>query len=252
MAEMFKYQAGTSDGPVEWVWVERSLRAPLRPHQHAELQITHCLQGIVVFDVADMMVTLTAGDAIVVPPDIPHRCLGSRSTKFTYRNDYIATPADENIDDDRGHGQYIVAPSSDLVTFDAVLEHLRNHGVSPIGPLRSSYGANRTLLFRRGLDILLSGSPVRAAANQCGMSVDGFISGFRRVFGLSPYAYAKNIRLNHSRAALRRGHGPATVAASTGFSDQSHLTRDFVSHFGITPARFRRIHARSDTGRPMM
>jgi AraC-like DNA-binding protein len=46
------------------------------------------------------------------------------------------------------------------------------------------------------------------------------------------------LRLAEAKRRLAVGHPPATVAASLGFADQSHLTKRFKGAFGITPGQF--------------
>lgn len=50
-------------------------------------------------------------------------------------------------------------------------------------------------------------------------------------------------RLDAAARLLRSGDAPITeVACLTGFYDQPHLTRAFRQAFGVTPARYRRLH----------
>ncbi len=58
---------------------------------------------------------------------------------------------------------------------------------------------------------------------------------FRRAFGTSPDRYRTMRRLELARAAIARGAPLVRAAAEAGFSDQSHLTRQFKKAFGITP-----------------
>jgi AraC-like DNA-binding protein len=75
-------------------------------------------------------------------------------------------------------------------------------------------------------------------ARETGASRFQLLRGFAREFGLTPHAYLVQRRLALARALLRAGRAPADVAASTGFCDQSHLTRCFRRLYGITPHRF--------------
>ncbi len=63
---------------------------------------------------------------------------------------------------------------------------------------------------------------------------------FRAHYGLSVGEYGRRLRLAWAAAELARGDKPlAEVAASAGFADQSHFTRVFKHHVGVTPARYR-------------
>lgn len=75
-------------------------------------------------------------------------------------------------------------------------------------------------------------------ARETGTSRFQLLRGFSREFGLTPHAYLVQRRLTLARALLRAGHPAADVAVSAGFCDQSHLTRCFRRHYGITPRRF--------------
>jgi AraC-like DNA-binding protein len=45
-------------------------------------------------------------------------------------------------------------------------------------------------------------------------------------------------RLDAVKTALRTGQTLADTAFSSGFADQSHMTRQFSKAFGISPARW--------------
>ena len=62
---------------------------------------------------------------------------------------------------------------------------------------------------------------------------------FRNAVGLPPHAYLTQVRIRQARHLLRTGLSIATVAAHTGFTDQSHLTRHFKRIVGVTPGQYR-------------
>lgn len=57
--------------------------------------------------------------------------------------------------------------------------------------------------------------------------------GISRVFATSPHRYLIMRRLAHGRRLLAAGHAAAEVAMITGFADQSHFHRQFVTAFGV-------------------
>ena len=63
---------------------------------------------------------------------------------------------------------------------------------------------------------------------------------FRRAYGTSVTAYARTLRLEWATVAVATTDDAiARIALDAGFADQSHFTRAFRRHHGVTPARYR-------------
>ncbi|MEC9244223.1 AraC family transcriptional regulator [Nitratireductor rhodophyticola] len=78
-------------------------------------------------------------------------------------------------------------------------------------------------------------------ASLVGLSVFHFSRRFHREFGRPPYAYVLQQRLDHAKEQLSRRDLPLKViAAASGFSDQSHMTRLFKRTLNVTPGEYRR------------
>ncbi len=76
------------------------------------------------------------------------------------------------------------------------------------------------------------------------MSVRSFERKFLTCFHMTPQKYLRKLRLQMaSRALVYTGQSLAEVASGCGFSDQSHFTRVFRQHFGLTPRQYREQHA---------
>jgi AraC-like DNA-binding protein len=105
--------------------------------------------------------------------------------------------------------------------------------------LTSADAARIAALARRALD---AGGPVDLAA-VTGRSRFTVYRAFVRAYGLSPDDYQRQVRLRAARRLLVAGRPAGEVAQATGFADQSHLTRWFARHFGVTPAAYQRAVA---------
>ena len=84
------------------------------------------------------------------------------------------------------------------------------------------------------------GEPMRLAsvASECGLNMFHLIRVFRRVVGVTPYAYLVQLRVNRAQTMLSEGESVADAAYQCGFSDQSHLTRTFKRVIGVPPGQY--------------
>ena len=77
---------------------------------------------------------------------------------------------------------------------------------------------------------------VEHLADEVGWSRKRLWSRFRAQVGLTPKHAAKLVRFDHAAHRLAAGQSAASVAADSGFVDQSHLCRDVKDFTGLTPA----------------
>lgn len=86
--------------------------------------------------------------------------------------------------------------------------------------------------------------PVTALADAVGVTTRHLATLFRREVGHSPKTVAMLMRFQHATGLIAesaRRHGRvdlARVAADTGYSDQAHLSREFVRFAGVPPQRW--------------
>jgi AraC-like DNA-binding protein len=99
-------------------------------------------------------------------------------------------------------------------------------------------------LARRAKARLLGESPQADAigdlARDLGASRFQLIRAYKRAFGLTPEDFRRQLRIERARSLLSGRQGLAAIAASAGFADQSHMTREFRRLVGVTPGRYRR------------
>ncbi|QGW78133.1 helix-turn-helix domain-containing protein [Pseudomonas alkylphenolica] len=77
-------------------------------------------------------------------------------------------------------------------------------------------------------------------AESVNLSPFHFARVFRQATGLPPHAWLKQRRLSRARELLKSDCLPFNVAFALGFSDQSHLNRQFKQAYGVTPGEYRR------------
>ncbi len=82
--------------------------------------------------------------------------------------------------------------------------------------------------------------PLRMAdiARGAGMSVSSFHEHFKRVTGMTPLQYQKQLRLREARHLLLSERMDAAEAGfAVGYTDASHFNRDYKRQFGLPPKR---------------
>jgi AraC-like DNA-binding protein len=63
---------------------------------------------------------------------------------------------------------------------------------------------------------------------------------FRAEVGMPPYTYLESVRIGHTQKLIEAGWPLTEIAAETGFSSQSHMTRSFRKIIGVTPGEYAR------------
>lgn len=132
----------------------------------------------------------------------------------------------------------------EAITNQVCVHLLRNYA----GELREAPQAKRGLspqqarrvreFIEDNLERNLSLADIAKVAN---ISVFHLIRQFNGSFGCPPYVYLTHCRLARARRFIEAGETPLKcVAASCGFSDQSHMTRLFRREFKLTPGEYRK------------
>jgi AraC family transcriptional regulator len=95
-------------------------------------------------------------------------------------------------------------------------------------------------------ELIHESSPRVLSLQELGAAVDRHPAhvarAFRRAHGMSVTAYARALRLEWATAEVESTDDSlARVAIDAGFADQSHFTRWFKRHHGVTPGRYREL-----------
>lgn len=81
---------------------------------------------------------------------------------------------------------------------------------------------------------------LRELAREAGLSRTRFAERFRELFGMPPFAYLRERRLETAMAMLSAGSGNVTeTALAVGYTSLSHFARAFRERFGIPPSAVR-------------
>ena len=122
---------------------------------------------------------------------------------------------------------------------ELIIRHASTAGSSTVLPAARSTAALRRV--RNLLDAEYARTvTISELAREAGLSTFHLIRVFRTSFGLPPYKYLEQVRIQRARRLIRLGFSLTHVVHATGFSDQSHLTRYFKRIVGVTPGIYAR------------
>jgi len=113
-----------------------------------------------------------------------------------------------------------------------------SHMSSPARPSRGVIGTPALRQIRDYISAHLA-EPIEVAAlaGLAGRSPFHFTRAFARSVGMTPHRYVVHLRLQAAVARIREGRTRlADIAAETGFSDQSHLSRWIRRVHGVAPS----------------
>ncbi len=159
--------------------------------------------------------------------------LGARMSSFTDR----VVPIDQVLGaEGAGLARAITASIEDM---NRSIERAESFLVGSLPVMPDEVAALRDLVERLATDRTL----VRAAdaAREIGLDVRTLQRRFASYVGVTPKWVIQRCRLHEAAEQLAREDAPtlARVAASAGYSDQSHFVRDFKAFVGRSPGRFR-------------
>lgn len=122
--------------------------------------------------------------------------------------------------------------------------HLLRHYAAPRPAWRPSNGGLTGFKLRRVTDFITENHERDLAlaemASAAGISPFHFAREFKRATGLAPHQYLIKIRIERAKAWLAQSELPLVeVSLRAGFNNQSHFTRLFHKHTGMTPKTYR-------------
>ena len=104
-------------------------------------------------------------------------------------------------------------------------------------PLKENAISRATAYMRQHFKEALS---IETLAGVCGMHPTAFARAFRRETGQTVGEHLRSLRIAYAAELITRSTRPlGEIAVECGFADQSHMTRTFKLHAGVTPSRLR-------------
>lgn len=206
-------------------------------HSHAQLSIGAILEGQTCCTCNGEPFTLYPGDLIVIPAHMPHSCNPVAGQPRSYHMLYLETdhqPALQVIRSEALFRQYLtVVETLSATDIDRFLALLTTRPMLPV-PLRPT-----SLALQQTLRHSLQTPPsLDALAQRFSLRKETLIRTFKQDTGLTPGTFLNVTRIEFAKARLRAGDDIADVSYQSGFADQSHFHKTFVSYTAATPRQY--------------
>jgi len=208
-----------------------------RRHSHGQLSIGAILEGQTCCTCDGEPFTLYPGDLIVIPAQMPHSCNPVAGQPRSYHMLYLETdlqPAMQVIRSEILFRQYLtVVETLSATAIDALLSLIAAAPTSPV-PLRPT-----SLALQQALRHSLQAPPsLDVLARRFSLRKETLIRTFKQDTGLTPGTFLNISRIEFAKARLRAGDDIADVSYQSGFADQSHFHKTFVSYTAATPRQY--------------
>ena len=235
-------------------------------HRHDTFAIGHTLAGVQSFQYRGGWRHSLPGATIVLHPDEAHDGEAGTESGFQYRMMYIEPALIQQMLGGQPLPFIKTGLSNDPRLFAATGALLRSLDC-PLDPLEEQdalFDLAQALSTVSGVTAKRSGFDYVAAqrareyihgaldrtvtldelAQHSGRDRWSLSRDFRLLFGTSPYRYLTMRRLDMVRALLTQGQTLVSAALIAGFTDQSHMTRQFSKTYGLPPARWLNLQRR--------
>ena len=143
--------------------------------------------------------------------------------------------------------------NSDLAREALFLEimarYLEKHADFPLHPSEGRREPEKIRHVRRQIEQQFAENlSLAALAGEVSMSPYALLRQYKKETGVTPYLHQAGLRIRRAKALLAQSVPPAMAAHCSGFSDQSHLNRQFKKWVGVTPGHYSRQSAEQAMG----
>ena len=206
-------------------------------HSHPQLSIGAIVEGQTCCLCHDREYILNPGDLIVIPASAPHSCNPVDGQPRSYHMLYIDTDLPlvlQVIRHPALFAHYLeVVNSLSPASVNRLLSALPR-SVENAEALRST----SQHVQQAFLDDLAAPPSLDELAQRFSLRKETLIRTFRQDTGLTPGSFLNISRVEYAKARLRAGDGIADVGYQSGFADQSHFHKTFVSYTAATPRQY--------------
>lgn len=241
------------------------------PHSHDYAVIGVVQQGDAVVFGGGQRLLMHKGSVLVIPPHVLHDSYNIGIEAWHYRALYLNIEQITTLTDGRAVGSDVLGSRPFVLDDAAIAERVCavHETLSNVEALMPADVLGEMSALFATLDVAMRERPGNSTGDHTisagvarvrhaidaeplrfrtltemavfsGLNRFSFAHAFARAYGVAPHKYASQRRMATVRRLLMAGESITHAAHQAGFADQSHLTRRFISVFGVAPGEFQR------------
>ena len=223
-----------------------------KPHVHQELSLGYILEGSTDLSLNETPLLFGAGDGVVIPPLMTHRCAPKNIDSWAYVLLYVDPEYYSEVlgfrQAQRLTGeqalrltgfieQLLTEKNPDMlesVLIELLLEFADNDPAGAPADADDATGRIREYILSHAKDAIT----LEILEQMSGLSRFSIIRGFKKLYLTTPAAYHLQHRVAEAKRLLGKGAGVLDVCEELGFYDQAHFIREFKKMYGVTPGAY--------------
>lgn len=206
-------------------------------HCHPQLSIGAIVEGQTCCVSDGKEFILAPGDLIVIPAYVPHSCNPVVGQPRSYHMLYLDTElpmAFQVIRDPTLFKHYLdIVETMSPASVETLLSALPRCADKSVALRSTSQQVQQAFLTD-----LAAPPSLDELAQRFSLRKETLIRTFRQDTGLTPGSFLNISRVEYAKARLRAGDDIADVGYQSGFADQSHFHKTFVSYTAATPRQY--------------
>jgi len=249
--------------------VEDGRKVCYAPHCHETFSIGAITAGCSTYFNGDARERLDRGAVVIINPQTVHACNPIDGQPWSYLMFYVDAAWLGKLQNELGaSGDETFTPYSPILSRDCALyDRLTRFHATLLDPqIETLHKQSVAIEFFSLLQQTLSPGPALSnteplrqlqdaadyIADHCtqalrlediclaaGLSPSYLIRAFKQHYGITPYAYLLNRRIQRSQHWLKQDRDLTEVALAAGFADQAHFQRTFKRQLAATPGQYR-------------
>lgn len=224
-----------------------------KPHVHNELSLGYIVEGSTDLTLNDRIIHYGAGDGVIIPPLLTHRCAPNDIQHWAYimlfldsgyYSDVVRFGQAKKLTGNQARKlidfieQLLTEKTPDTLE-NILIELLLEFGEKGIPDTDEASTSHSIITIH---DYILNHANEEISLDKLqqisGLNKFSIIRNFKKLYTTTPAAYHLQYRVAEAKRRLSEGTDVFTVCEEFRFYDQAHLIREFKKMYGITPGTY--------------